>query len=86
MTKKKPTTPKPSAEPRADGMQPRYGQLADLLRATKGISVPEIQEALGGNVQPHTVRGMLSILRKKYGLAIETELQRGGSLYRITPK
>lgn len=83
MPQKKSDTKQPTLRPakREDGLQPRYGQLADMLRGSKGITVAEIQEAFG--VQAHTARAMLSVLRKKHGLAIEMERQPGGALYRI---
>ncbi len=86
---KAPPTPKAPAKPKAASptpksgeMQPAYAKLAALLRGTKGLTIAELREEMGG-IEPHSVRAMISILRGKHGLVIETQHQKGGALYRI---
>jgi hypothetical protein len=66
---------------------PREGskkaEVLGLLGRKQGASLAEIMEATGW--QPHTVRGFISIVSKKEGIAIESSKNEAGDrVYRIT--
>jgi hypothetical protein len=52
-----------------------------LVRRAKGASLATIMNATGW--QAHSVRGFLSIARKKHGLKIESVENNGKRLYRV---
>ena len=63
--------------------QPSKASLVEqLLRRTKGASAAEIQEATGW--KPHSVRAVLSGLRKKGHALIREERRSGELAYRIS--
>ncbi len=71
---------KPERAPRKNTKQQR---LIEMLRSPKGVSVPEIAEAL--EWQYHTVRGAFAgALKKKLGLVVSsTTDEKRGRVYRL---
>jgi hypothetical protein len=70
--KKATTAPKKAAKPKAKGAREgsKTEKILDLLKRVDGASLKELMNATGW--QPHSVRGFLSILSKKKGLAVES--------------
>jgi hypothetical protein len=73
--------PKPDTAPAAKS-HTKQAILIGLLRGAKGATVEEMIEATGW--QSHSVQGVMSgVLKKKLGLAIISEKEQRGRVYRI---
>lgn len=73
--------PKPDTTPAAKS-HTKQGILVNLLQGSKGATVDEMVEATGW--QRHSVQGVMSgVLKKKLGLAITSEKEQRGRVYRI---
>ena len=70
--KKAAKAPKKAAKPKAEGAREgsKTEKVLDLLKRPDGASLNELMKATGW--QAHSVRGFLSILGKKKGLAVES--------------
>lgn len=84
--KAKPTVTKtPLSSPDAAALpksHTKQGILINLLQGSKGATVDEMVEATGW--QRHSVQGVMSgVLKKKLGLAITSEKEQRGRVYRI---
>ena len=87
-TVRKPAAPKSNSKQSLPAVRPGTKQalLIDLLKRKTGATIDEIIEATGW--QAHSVRGAISgVLKKKLGLAIESEVVEGrGRVYRIAER
>ena len=67
-----PTAPTPS----------KQAMMIDLLRRSQGATMQNLLDVTGW--QPHSVRGVISgVLKKRLGLAVMSEQQAHGRVYRI---
>lgn len=81
ITKAFATKPKPNAAPAAKS-HTKQAILIGLLESSRGATVDEMVEATGW--QRHSVQGVMSgVLKKRLGLAIISEKEQRGRVYRI---
>ncbi len=60
----------------------KIGAIVELLSRPEGCTIAEMQTATGW--QPHSVRGAIAgHVKKKLGLAVQSEKAEGGRVYRI---
>lgn len=59
----------------------KIDQLIAMLRRQKGVTVMQLAETIGW--QQHSVRGAMSGVLKKRGLAVKSEKVKGQRLYRL---
>ena len=59
----------------------KIDQLIAMLRRQKGVTVMQLAETVGW--QKHSVRGAMSGVLKKRGLAVKSEKVKGQRLYRL---
>ncbi len=77
MSKAKMKTPKP-----AEKAPTKIDTVIRLLKRPEGADVHQLAQATGW--QPHSVRGAIAgTLKKKLGLAVQTEKVDGRTVYRI---
>lgn len=78
--KTKKTAPKKAAPAKAK-TKSKSEQLIDLLSRDGGATAPDLIKHFG--VLPHTLRGMISTLRKKQGLEITSERVGDVTTYKV---
>ena len=67
---------------RSSGGISKHDRVLGLLQAKGGTTVAAISKVAGW--QPHSVRGFFAgVVKKKLGLALESEKTRSGRIYRI---
>jgi hypothetical protein len=74
----------PDPEPQSDAKRPsKQNEVIAMLQRPEGATVEEVASATGW--QRHTVRGLFSgTLKKKLGLALTSEKEARGRVYRIS--
>src|SRR6516164_10601799 len=66
---------------RSSGRTTKHERVLGLLQAKGGTTVAAISKVTGW--QPHSVRGLAGVVKKKLGLTLASEKTRSGRIYRI---
>ena len=66
---------------RSSGRTTKHDRVLGLLQAKGGTTIAAISKVTGW--QPHSVRGLAGVVKKKLGLTLASEKTRSGRIYRI---
>ena len=66
---------------RSSGGTTKHDRALGLLQAKGGTTIAAISKVTGW--QPHSVRGLAGVVKKKLGLTLASEKTRSGRIYRI---